>query len=74
MSEKKTYKLQGKTASIERDFCTGDMTIYIPDGIGIHGKYKARKILITEEALEDYGKVSPSGTFIIDIKNGSTRM
>ena len=61
MTDKKTYKLQGKIASISRDFETNDVTIHIPDGIKIYGVKQHAKVC----GIEDDRNVFPTEKFII---------
>ncbi len=58
---KKTYKLQGKIASISSDFITGDITIYVPDGIEIRGVEQNAKPC----GVENWRNVFSSKKFII---------
>ena len=56
-----------ESAVVMKGGSTRDLHIMIGNKIDIEG-HKINKIIITEEALQDYGKISPFGNLIIDIE------
>jgi len=54
-----------ESAIVVTDASAYNLIIIIGNEIEIGGE-KVKKILISEEIIEDYGRVSPCGDFIID--------
>ena len=55
-----------ESAIVVMDASADNLIIIIGNEIEIGGE-KVKKILISEELIEDYGRVGPFGDFIIDI-------